>query len=174
MSQQAAAGTVLELLDQVEELVSNARRLPFSANVVVNEDDLLDLIDRVRVALPDDLVQARHAVEDRDRITATAEQEAEAVLAGADEQVRQLIAEAESRAAAMTTESAITSQAHAHAEGVVSEAEAHAATIREEADAYARGLMQQLEEQLSRALATVRKGIETLPKPETRHRRKRS
>ena len=174
MNQHAAPGSALELIDQLEELVAHARRVPFSANVVVNEDDLLDLIDRVRVGLPDDLVQARHTVEDRERITAAAEQEAEAILARAEEESKQLIAAAESQAAALTAESAITAHAHVRAEAVVSEAEAQAAAVREEADTYARELMEQLEEQLSRAAATVRKGIETLPQPQPRRRRKRS
>jgi vacuolar-type H+-ATPase subunit H len=171
---QNASASVVELIDQLEELVSSARRLPFSASVVINEDDVLDLVDRVRVALPDDLIQARHTVEDRDRISATAEQEAESILAGAEEEAKQLIAEAEDRASTLTADSAITAHAHVRAEAVVSEAESQAAAIRAEADAYARDLMKQLEDQLGRALATVRKGIETLPKPDARRGRKRA
>lgn len=165
---------VLELIDQIEELVSSARRLPFSANVVVNEDELLDLIDRARVALPDDLVHARHTVEDRDRIMAGAEQEAEAAVAQAEEEARRLVSEAEERAEKLTSESAITAQAHARAEAVVSEAEARAASVRSEADSYARELMERLEDQLSRAVATVRKGIGALPQSRARPRRKGS
>jgi hypothetical protein len=172
--QQPPVEAVLELIDQIEELISTARRVPFSASVVVNEDELLDLIDRARVALPDDLVQARHTVEDRERITAAAEQEAEAIIAKAEEDSRQMIEAAEQRAGTLTAESAITAQAHIRAEAVVSEAESHAAAIRSEADAYARDLMQQLEDQLSRAVSTVRKGIETLPKAEPQRRRKRT
>jgi hypothetical protein len=170
----ASTEPVLALIDQLEELVSTSRRVPFSANVVVNEDELLDLIDRTRVALPDDLVQARHTVEDRDRIVSAAEQEAEAVLAQAEERTRQLTAEAEDRATRLTADSAITAQAHANAEALVSEAESRAAAVRAEADAYALSLMQQLEGHLERALATVRKGLETLPRPEPRPRRRRT
>lgn len=165
---------VVELIDQLEELVSSGRRLPFSASIVVNEDEVLDLVDRVRVALPDDLVQSRHLLEDRQRIVATAEQEAEAVLAAAEAEGRRLVAEAEERASALTAESEIIAQANRRAEAVVAEAETQAAVIREEADVYARNVMQQLEGHLGRALATVQKGIETLPGPDARRRRKKT
>jgi len=33
--------TVIDLVDQLEELVSTGRRVPFTAGVVVNEDELL-------------------------------------------------------------------------------------------------------------------------------------
>jgi vacuolar-type H+-ATPase subunit H len=169
-----SAEPVIALIDQLEELVSTARRLPFSANVVVNEEEVLDLIDRARLALPDDVVAARHMVEDRERIIGSAEQEAEATLARADERARQVVEEAEQRADRLTAESAITAQAHVRAEALISEAESRAAAVRSEADAYARELMQALEQQLSRALATVHKGLETLPPSDPRGRRRRA
>jgi len=172
--QDTRAETAVELIDQLEELISSGRRVPFSASMVVNEDEVLELVDRIRLALPDDLVAARHLVEDRDRIVATAEQEAETLVAAAEEVADRRVAEAEQRAAALIAESAITAQAQERAESVVAEAESHAAVTREEADAYARNVMQQLEGNLSRALATIRKGIESLPRPDSGRRRKRT
>jgi len=170
----AGAESVVQLIDQLEELIATGRRVPFSASVVINEDDALDLVDRVRVGLPDDLVQARHTLEDRERIIAGAEQEAEAVAAKADHDAKELVDEAEQRAASLTAESTIIAQAHVRAEAIVSEAESRAASTREEADAYARDLMEQLEGTLSRAVETIRKGIDTLPKASARPRRRKA
>ena len=72
--------TVIDLVDQLEELVSTGRRVPFTAGVVVNEDELLELIDRTRLGLPDELMQARHLLEDQRRVLVEAEQEAERIL----------------------------------------------------------------------------------------------
>jgi vacuolar-type H+-ATPase subunit H len=157
--------SVLELIDQLEELLSSARRVPLSASVVVNEDEALELVDRARLALPQELVEARHTLEDRVRIVAEAEQEAERILARADAEGERLVREAGDRAAQLVSEHAVTEQAHAHGETVVNEAEARAAAIRSEADAYAHDVMVRLDEQLTRALTTVRKGIEALPAP---------
>ena len=165
--------TALDIVDDLEDLVSSARRVPLSANVIVNEDETLELIDRLRLGLPDELTQARHTLEDRARIVAAAEQEAEQTLAGAEQEASRLLREATERAAAMVTESAITQQAQARATQLLAEAEEQAAAIRGEADAYARDVMKQLEEQLMRAVTTVRKGIDTLPAPPGSRRRRR-
>ncbi len=76
--------TVIDLVDQLEELVSTGRRVPFTAGVVVNEDEVLELIDRTRLALPDELTQARHLLEDQRRVLVDADQEAERILTRAE------------------------------------------------------------------------------------------
>jgi hypothetical protein len=159
------SASVLQLIDQLEELLGSARRVPLSASVVVNEDEALELVDRARLALPQELVEARHTLEDRVRIVAEAEQEAERILARADAEGARLVREASDRVAHMVSEHAITEQARAHGETVVNEAEEKAAAIRNEADAYAHDVMVRLDDQLTRALTTVRKGIEALPAP---------
>lgn len=162
------ANSVIELVDQLEDVVATARRLPLSASVVVNEDETLELVDRIRLGLPEELVQARHTLQDRERILTAAREEAEAMLGRAEEEATRLVREATERAAAMLDRHEITEQARAHAEAVVAEAEHAATTVRTEADAYARDVMTHLEEQLLRALTTVRRGIETLPGSEAR------
>ncbi|HYL72060.1 MAG TPA: hypothetical protein VEY89_12230 [Candidatus Dormibacteraeota bacterium] len=154
-------------------MVTSARRVPLSANVIVNEDETIELIDRLRLGLPEELTQARHTLEDRARIVAAAEQEAEQVLSRAEHEAQRLLSEAEQRAAALLTEHAVTQQAHAHGADLIAQAEEQAASIRGEADAYARDVMTQLEDQLMRAVATVRKGIDTLPAPPGARRRRK-
>src|ERR1700730_311510 len=60
--------TALDIVDDLEDLVSSARRVPLSANVIVNEDETLELIDRLRLRLPDELTHARHTLEGRARV----------------------------------------------------------------------------------------------------------
>ena len=155
--------SVIDLIDQLEELVSTGRRVPFTAGVVVNEDEALELIDRARLGLPDELTQARHLLEDRHRVVDEAEQESERILARAEAEAKRVVDEAGARAQAMTGEHEIAEQARAHASTVLAEAEESAAKIRAEADAYAREVMLRLEDQLMRAATTVRKGIDALP-----------
>ena len=164
--------TVIDLVDQLEELVSTGRRVPFTAGVVVNEDEVLELIDRTRLGLPDELMQARHLLEDQRRVLVEAEQEAERILTRAEAEVARIIDEAEARAAVMVGDHALAEQARAHAATLVAEAEERAAKTCNEADAYAREVMLRLEDQLMRAATTVRKGIDALP-AEGGSRRKR-
>ncbi|MBV9101885.1 MAG: hypothetical protein JOZ46_00570 [Candidatus Dormibacteraeota bacterium] len=174
MSEQPGSDlTALDIVDELEGLVTGARRVPLSANVIVNEDETIELIDRLRLGLPEELTQARHTLEDRARIVAAAEQEADQILTRAEQEAQRVQSESEQRAAALVTDHAITQQAHARGAELIAQAEEQAASIRAEADAYARDVMTQLEDQLMRAVATVRKGIETLPAPAAARRRRK-
>lgn len=195
MSDQPGSGpTVIDLVDQLEELVTTGRRVPFTTGVVVNEDEALELIDRTRLGLPDELVQARHLLEDQRRVLADARDEAEHILGRAEEEAirvvdeataqgsavigeaqrsaEALLAEARAHVSALVSEHAIVEQAQEHAMAVLAEAEERAAQTCSDADAYAREVMLRLEEQLVRQAATVRKGIDALP-VEAGQRRKR-
>jgi vacuolar-type H+-ATPase subunit H len=162
-SPEGADTTVIDLVDQLEELVSTGRRVPFTSGVVVNEDEVLELIDRTRLGLPDELMQARHLLEDQRRVLADAEQEAERILSRAETEVDRIVSEAEARAAVMVGDHALAEQAREHAATLIAEAEERAAKTCSDADAYAREVMLRLEDQLMRAATTVRKGIDALP-----------
>jgi hypothetical protein len=180
-------GTVVDIVDTLEELVGGARRLPFTPSVVVNEEEILELVDRIRVALPDDLMSARHTLDERDQMleraereiveaTARAERDMGEAQARAGEEAARVVREAEARAAALVDEHAIVQAATDQARALIADAEQHAASQRSAADDYTREVMHRLEEQLDRWLGTVREGLQTLPQPpktEKGRRRKR-
>jgi len=60
---------------------------------------LLELIDRTRLGLPDELMQARHLLEDQRRVVVEAEQESERILSRAETEAARIVAEAEARVA---------------------------------------------------------------------------
>lgn len=165
--------SVLELVDQLEDMVSGSRRLPLSTSVVLNEDDLLELVDRIRLALPDELVGARHTLEDAQRIMAAAEAEAERALARVEQESERMVREARDQASYLVSQHSILSQAQAQADTMLGDAEERAARVRHDADSYAREVMSHIEEQMTRALATVRRGLETLPVSAGDRRRRR-
>jgi len=50
---------ILQLVDKLEELFNESRPLPLTNNVIVDEDRMLDLIDQMRVAIPDEVKRPR-------------------------------------------------------------------------------------------------------------------
>ena len=46
---------ILHLIDRLEELFNESRAIPFTHNVVVDEEKMLDLIDQMRVAIPEEM-----------------------------------------------------------------------------------------------------------------------
>lgn len=166
-------GEVVDVVDALEELVGTARRLPFTPSVVVNEEEILELVDRIRVALPDDLITARHTVDEREQLLERAGRDAAELNARAQEEAERVVREAQARATALVDEHPILRSATEQAHSLVAEAEQNAAIQRAAADDYAREVMQRLEEQLERWLGTVREGLQTLPEREPRGRRRK-
>jgi cell division septum initiation protein DivIVA len=84
---------VLVLLDRLEELVGVGRRMPFSTRVMVEEEEFLDLLDRIRAAVPREIQQAQRVVEERSDIITSAQQEAAQILDMARSQAEYIISE---------------------------------------------------------------------------------
>jgi hypothetical protein len=67
---------ILHLIDRLEELFNESRFIPFTHNVIVDEDRMLDLIDQMRVAIPEEVKKAQQIIAQRDRLLAQAQEEA--------------------------------------------------------------------------------------------------
>lgn len=142
---------ILHLIDRLEDVLNEARPLPFTHSVIVDEDRILDLIDQMRVAVPEEIKKAQQVLSQRDRILAQAQEEANRTLALAREKSEQLV-----------ERDAIVQAAYARADQIVSEAHGNIDTIRSDADAYALDVLSRLELELERSLGQVRNGIKTL------------
>jgi hypothetical protein len=149
---------ILHLIDRLEELFNESRPIPFTHNVIVDEEKMLDLIDQMRVAIPEEVKKAQQLLAQRDRVLAQAQEEATRTLALAREKSEQLI-----------ERDAIVQSAQARAEQVVAQIRSDADVTRREADNYVVETLTKLEMELERYLTQVRNGIHTLqdsPKPE--------
>ena len=67
---------ILQMIDRLEELLNESRPLPFTHNVIVDEDRVLDLIDQMRVSIPEEVKKAQQLLAQRDRLLAQAQEEA--------------------------------------------------------------------------------------------------
>ena len=83
--------SVLDQLDQLEEVVLDGTRVPFSGGRLVNEQDAIELMDAVRDALPAQLVKADGLVAKKDEFITQARQKADDIVAQAKQQRDQLI-----------------------------------------------------------------------------------
>ena len=50
---------ILHLIDRLEALVEDSFHLPFTSNVIVQEDAFLDIIDQMRVTIPEEVKLAK-------------------------------------------------------------------------------------------------------------------
>jgi len=142
---------ILHLVDRLEELLNQSRPLWFTHNVIVDEDRMLDIIDQMRVAIPDEVKKSQQLLAQRDRVLAQAQEEHNRTLAIAREKSDQLV-----------ERDAIVKAAQTRAEQILTQSRSEAELTKTDADNYVIDRLAKLEEELERYLNQVRNGIRTI------------
>jgi hypothetical protein len=139
------------LLDRLEALLVAGRQLPLSSGVVVDRDRCFDLINQMRISIPEEVRKAKRMQQERERLIAQANEEAERIVALARDQAAGLLGEHE-----------VIRLAEQQAREMLEQVQEEARSVRAGADDYALSVLQELEERLTQQLSTVRNGISTL------------
>lgn len=140
-----------QLINQLEDVLNDGRRVPFSDRLLVDEEACRRLIDQMRVSVPDMIKQAERLLGERDRIVAQANEEASRIVQRAREQATELVENHELAVAAQR-----------RADEVMARAEREAAMMRAEADDYALKSLQALAQQVEKIQREVANGIQAL------------
>ena len=82
---------VLELLEELEDIVDAATKVPMMSKVMVEAEDIFSIVREIRLALPDDVQQAKWIRDERDRILADAKTEYERIIREAKKQADYLL-----------------------------------------------------------------------------------
>jgi cell division septum initiation protein DivIVA len=167
---------IQHLIDSLEELVADSRRLPIGGGVMLDRARLLDLIDQMRAAVPVDVRDARQVLQRRDEMLNAARADAQRVVEEAQRAAQELLKDHELTRSAEAQAQEITRQAQLRATQIVREAEersqarlqqAESAATEQmnEADRYAVELLRRLDSQLNAFLTSVRNGIQSFEDP---------
>ncbi len=147
--------SVYRVIDKLEASVKQGTVLPFGYRVV-SEERILELIEKLRSSLPEEVGRARTIAKNGDRLVREAQEKAQAI-----------VVEASSQSSALIDDHEILRRARTTADIVLREAEEKAARVRTGADAYAAQVLTDLDARLSGALGSVKKGIEALTASKT-------
>lgn len=142
---------ILYLVDRLEELINEGRRVPLTSNVVVDADEVLDIIDQMRMTIPEEIKQAKRIQTERDRLVSQAQEERDRILALAREESQGMLDDHE-----------VLKAAEAQRQAVLEEGRREARRLVSEANEYAFDVLGQLENQLAGFLSQVRNGVSTL------------
>ena len=136
---------IMEIIDMMEEAIEKASSVPLTGKVMVDKEELLDLIQEVRLLYPDELKEAKWVKEERQRILTEAETRAETIQKNAEETQAQLINEHE-----------ITKCAYEQANELVNEAQQKSIEIKTDTDQYVDDVLNDVEHRLDLLLRKVR------------------
>jgi len=142
---------ILHLVDRLEEIFNAGQPVPFLHRMLVDEDRVLEVIDQMRVSIPEEVKKAQQVLDQRDRIMAKAQEEAARTVQLAKEKADQLV-----------DRESLVAQAQGRADQIIINAKTDAEAIRAEADDYALESLVKLETELGRVLNQVRNGITKL------------
>jgi hypothetical protein len=147
---------IIFLVERLESLVAASKKLPLTNNVVLDQGTVLELIDQLRVSVPEEVRQARRITEESGRITDRAREEADTIIARAQEQAAHMLEERE-----------LVRAAQQRAGELIEQAQSEAREVRRGADEYAAGVLIRLEGECIKALTSIKRGIDML---DERHR----
>ncbi len=145
------------MIDRLEELFNEARAVPFTHNVVVDEDRMLEVIDQMRIVIPDEVKKANQVLSQRERFLAQAQEEADRTIALARDKAEQIAARDN-----------IVIEAQRRAEQILTQARADAEATRRDADDYVVDTLVQLQDSLEKVLNQVRNGVVTVQQDQLR------
>lgn len=148
---------ILQLIDRLEELFNAAKAVPFTHNVIVDEDRMLELIDQMRIAIPEEVKKAQQVMAQRDRVMAQAQEEANRTLQLARDKADQL-----------AQKDMVVQEAQRRADQIVSQARAEAEATRADADNYVVDTLMQLQDQIAKLSGQVSNGIRMVQEDQMR------
>jgi cell division septum initiation protein DivIVA len=142
---------ILHLVDRLEEIFNAGRPIPLTHKLAVDEDRVLEIIDQMRVSIPDEVKKAQQILNQRDRLLAQAQEEAARTVQLAKEKGDQMVEREPLVVAAQAKANEILHKAKVDADGV-----------RADADDYALEVLTRLEAEMVKSLSQIRNGIDKL------------
>ncbi|MEA5022471.1 hypothetical protein DesLBE_4809 [Desulfitobacterium sp. LBE] len=142
---------VMALLDELEEIVDRGTKIPMTGKVLVDDNVVFDLLDRIRAALPEELQNAKWVLSERQKIMDEAHTEAERLLERGKTYIEK-----------MAEESEVVKQAQGYAEDIARQAQAYAKEVKLGAIQYTDEMLLQVEQNVAETLQAVRRNREEL------------
>jgi F0F1-type ATP synthase membrane subunit b/b' len=139
---------ILQLVDRLEELFNESRPIWLTHSVIVNEDKFLDIIDQMRISIPEEVKKAQQLYAQKDRILAQAQEEANRTI----ELARQ-------KAAELIEKDTLVIEAKRRAAEILEQANREAEEIKNGADQYSHDVLAGLVEEMERLLNQARNGM---------------
>jgi hypothetical protein len=144
--------SIFHLMDELESLIKGGKAVPFSSGkIFVESDRVLEVLDRLRAIIPEELETAKQIIANKENIMQSAYSEADEYLTNARE-----------RSSRMVDDNEITAEALQKSELLLERAQKMAEDVRVDADMYADEVLTHMEMVLKRGLDAVIAGKEQL------------
>lgn len=142
---------ILHLLDRMEKLLLESRRIPMTASIIVDEDRIFNILDQMRANIPEEVKKAGRVFAEKDRVMAQTREEAERIKTIAKKEADEML-----------DRDSIVKLAQDRASKIEDRAHQEANRLKDDADMYVLNQLSRLEDDLLRSLTVVRNGLHKL------------
>jgi len=164
---------LLYLVDQLEDLVASAKKMPLGNRLMISNDRILEILDELRIAIPNDVREAEELISQKTSIIRTAEEEAKLLLSTAESKASNLMEDHEIVQNARLKADQIIQQGENNLKDRINQANQEIQKRIEDsrvlaqqemgaADNYAKQLLERLDRQLQAFVSSVHGGLEQL------------
>ena len=181
---QLEAGSVFAAIDRLEESILNSPRVPLTGKTMVNEEELLEQLDTIRLNLPEIIALAQSIVESKERLMKEARQQIQQIVAEANQRADRVanelgIIDRSKQEARQIRQMAIAESEHLRQQTIVeverlrnyhiqeieqmrNKAMAECQQIQDGADEYADRVLHNMEDRLTDVLQAIQQGRQRL------------
>ncbi|HAQ41013.1 MAG TPA: ATPase [Clostridiales bacterium] len=142
---------ILNLLERIEDIIEEASKFPLSNKVMIDKEEVLEVINEIRLKLPDEINRASWVAKERQRILNEAQSEADELIEKVRDQQKYLIEENE-----------IAKQAQRYAEQLIEDAERKASDMKIGAYNYSDEILSKLQEKIHEINTIIEQNREVL------------
>lgn len=158
-----SSSKIEQLIDNIYEYIESCKPKGFSTSqVIVPKDELYDLLDELRLRVPDEVKRCQKMLVNRDAIIANAQERAEKIIADAKLQAEALVHDSEIMRQAYLQANEMVSRATQEADGIMQAVNRDADQIRTGALAYTNDMLAEVERVMSMAYEDTRGKSEAL------------
>ncbi len=144
--------SIENLIREMEDILENSWGLPMSGGrVVLNSKNIRKILEDIRLALPQEIVQAQKIINERNRIIEGAKNEAEAMIKLSEEKIKMMVSQSE-----------IVKSAQIAADNILADAKSKAEEIKKSSNEYVTEMMKRLDESVTQNLVEIRKARQAL------------
>ena len=145
------AAIVIVVKITLEDILEKSKSIPFTEKAIIDKEEILEIIQEIRLKLPDELKQAKWIKEERGRILQEAEKEAD-----------DIVREAENRIISMIDEHEITRKAYDQKAEIIETANEMSREITKGTKDYADGILENLEVAINDINVSIAEALKTI------------
>ncbi len=154
-----------KLIGMLEDVISDAKHVPFAKGSIVDVDKLDEIAQRMRLSLPGEIKQAQSVVADKNKIINNAKKEAEDIIRSAESRRNELLNQNELMKEARRRATETLSEAQTNANKIMGDAQKTAADMKTGTNTFVDNMLVQIEELLKSDLSSLmllRKSINSM------------